>query len=142
MLYVIDTDIFTLIQQQARTSVPRLFRRVSLQKPDDLSTTVISFQEQMKGCLAAANSAKSEAGMLHAYLLMQNTREAFCRMTVLPFDVAAKQQFDGLVRQRLRVGTMDLRIAAITLVHKAVLVTRNTQDFERIPTLRIEDWAV
>jgi tRNA(fMet)-specific endonuclease VapC len=141
-LYVIDTDIFTLIQRRSRTAVPRLFHRVSLHKPEVLCTTVVSFQEQMQGCLAAVNRAKSEAGLLHAYLLMQNTRETYCRMTVLPFDAAAKRQFDGLVRQRLRVGTMDLRIAAITLAHQATLVTRNTRDFEHIPELTLEDWSV
>jgi len=42
---------------------------------------------------------------------------------------------------RLRIGTMDLRIAAITLAYGATLVTRNVQDFQRIPGLVIEDWT-
>ena len=42
---------------------------------------------------------------------------------------------------RLRIGTMDLRIAAIALVYGATLVTHNVQDFQRIPGLVIEDWT-
>jgi len=139
--YVIDTDIFTLIQRQSRTSVPGLFHLVSLQIPENICTTIITFQEQAKGCLAAVNRTQSEARLLHAYNLMQDTRDAFCRLTVLPFDAIAKQHFDELIRQRIRVGTMDLRIAAIRLAHQATLVTRNTQDIERIPGLRFEDWT-
>lgn len=142
MLYVLDTDIFTLFQREAKATVPRLFQRLPTVRREDVCTTIITYQEQMQGCLAAINRVQSEDKRLNSYQSMLRIRDAFCRMTVLPFDAAAKQRFDGLVLQRLRVGTMDLRIAAITLAHQATLVTRNTLDFERIPKLRIEDWTV
>ena len=50
-------------------------------------------------------------------------------------------QYEQLRSMRLRIGTMDLRIAAITLAYGATLVTRNVQDFQRIPGLVIEDWT-
>jgi len=39
------------------------------------------------------------------------------------------------------LGNMDLRIAAIVLVEKAILVTRNLRDFKRVPGLEIVNWA-
>ncbi len=39
-----------------------------------------------------------------------------------------------------RVGTMDLKIAAICLVHDATLITRNLADFGQVPGLRVENW--
>jgi tRNA(fMet)-specific endonuclease VapC len=61
---------------------------------------------------------------------------------VIPFDAAAAAVFDGLVAQRVRVATMDLRIAAIALSRGMVLVTRNVSDFGKVPGLQTEDWTV
>jgi tRNA(fMet)-specific endonuclease VapC len=59
----------------------------------------------------------------------------------LPFDAAAAAIFDELRGQKLRIGTNDLAIAAITLSTGGVLLTRNAVDFERIPNLLFEDWT-
>jgi tRNA(fMet)-specific endonuclease VapC len=59
----------------------------------------------------------------------------------LPFDEAAAAIFDQLRTQKLRLGTNDLAIAAITLAVRGILVTRNTVDFRRIPGLVLEDWT-
>ncbi|WP_363318236.1 hypothetical protein [Nostoc sp. NMS4] len=47
-----------------------------------------------------------------------------------------------MIRQRIRIGTQDLRIPAITLSVNGILVTRNRKDFEKIPNLRLEDWTI
>ena len=41
---------------------------------------------------------------------------------------------------KIRLGTMDLKIAAIALVNDALLLTANRRDFERVPALRVENW--
>jgi len=48
----------------------------------------------------------------------------------------------GSKQQRIRVGTQDLKIAAITLAHGATLLTRNTRDFAQVPELNIENWLI
>ena len=56
-------------------------------------------------------------------------------------DSAAANVFEQLRRDRVRIGTMDLKIASITLVHDAILVSRNVSDFRRVRELRVEDWT-
>jgi tRNA(fMet)-specific endonuclease VapC len=66
---------------------------------------------------------------------------SYQQQQVLDFDSAAADIFEELKRARLRIGPMDLKIAAITLEHRAVLVSRNLRDFRRVPGLRVEDWT-
>jgi hypothetical protein len=40
---------------------------------------------------------------------------------IVPFDEAAARQFDDLRRQKLRIGSRDLKIAAMALVNHALL---------------------
>jgi tRNA(fMet)-specific endonuclease VapC len=56
-------------------------------------------------------------------------------------EYAALAVFDDLQAQRVRVATMDLRIAAIALSRGLVLLTRNSRDFARVPALVTEDWT-
>jgi tRNA(fMet)-specific endonuclease VapC len=40
------------------------------------------------------------------------------------------------------IGADDLPIGAIALVNNLTMVTHNTQEFERVEGLQIEDWEV
>ena len=41
---------------------------------------------------------------------------------------------------KIRVGTQDLRIAAIATAHNATLVTRNARDYQLVPGLTLDVW--
>ncbi len=45
-----------------------------------------------------------------------------------------------LVQRGVRIGSQDLKIAAIVFVHQSTLVTSNLRHFDQIPGLSIEDW--
>ncbi|GBO53828.1 hypothetical protein APA_1776 [Pseudanabaena sp. lw0831] len=59
----------------------------------------------------------------------------------MSFDISAYHQFEILRRQFRRLGTRDLRIAAIALSINATVITRNAKDFGQIQSLSIEDWS-
>jgi tRNA(fMet)-specific endonuclease VapC len=46
-----------------------------------------------------------------------------------------------MINQKIRVGTQDLKIAAIAKSLSAIIVTRNSRDFSKIPEIQIEDWS-
>ncbi len=66
----------------------------------------------------------------------------FAKVSILDYGEAAASHFAALRTQKIRIGTQDLRIAAIALAASAVLVTRNRQDFRHVPHLVMEDWSV
>ena len=59
---------------------------------------------------------------------------------MVPFDEQAASECQGLRAQRIRIGTMDRKIAAIVLVHDALLLSANLRDFQQIPNLRVANW--
>lgn len=60
---------------------------------------------------------------------------------VLDFGASAFLLVQQLLKSKIRIGTMDLRIAAIALTHDATLISRNLADFRKVPGLRVEDWT-
>ena len=40
----------------------------------------------------------------------------------------------------VRIGAMDIKIASIALANDAILLTRNLNDFQKVPGLRVADW--
>lgn len=80
--------------------------------------------------------------LIWAYQGLHNVSEFFNTLNVLDFDKNANNCYLELVKQKVRIGTKDLRIAAITLSQNAILVTRNRRDFEKVPGLKFEDWSI
>jgi tRNA(fMet)-specific endonuclease VapC len=80
-------------------------------------------------------------GLILSYRKLNEALEFFYDQQILAFTEAAAAEYAQLLQQKLRVGTQDLRIAAIALSVGGILVTRNRQDFERVPNLQIEDWT-
>lgn len=63
----------------------------------------------------------------------------------LPFDDAAARHYAS-IRHHLEsrgqtIGPNDLQIAAICLANDLTLVSTNTSEFGRVPSLKLEDWT-
>jgi tRNA(fMet)-specific endonuclease VapC len=62
-------------------------------------------------------------------------------VNLLDFTQESYACYLDLKRQKIRIGTQDLRIASIALAVNGIIVTRNQQDFGQVPNLRLEDWT-
>ena len=60
---------------------------------------------------------------------------------LVSFDADAGTALSQLQAQRIQLARMDSRVAAIALSRKLVLLTRNHQDFSKVPGLLIENWT-
>ena len=77
---------------------------------------------------------------MEGYARLRSCLQALAKLTVLPFDREAADIFHDLQARHRRTGTMDLKIAAICIVHDATLLTRNIGDFDGLGGLRVENW--
>jgi tRNA(fMet)-specific endonuclease VapC len=76
------------------------------------------------------------------YRWLGETVDQLARLPVPYFDGTAATVHERLLSQKVRIGTQDLRIASIALSQNAVLLTRNSQDFSRVPGLELDDWTL
>jgi len=141
-MFLLDTDHLGIIQAEKQPEYDRIRARMDEYSPDDFSVSIVSFHEQVNGWNAYLNRAKGREGMVMAYDKFLRILADFARMNVAPFDMAAATTFESLRGQGIRIGTMDLRIAAIALARNWAVLTRNLVDFEKVPGLSVEDWTI
>jgi len=97
-------------------------------------------EEQFRGWLAQIHRQHDPYEQIATYQRLQRRIAFFAEWNVLPWDANAADILQRLRRQRIRIGTMDLKIASIALAHDAMLLSRNLRDFHQVPGLRVEDW--
>jgi tRNA(fMet)-specific endonuclease VapC len=137
MIYVLDTDHISLDQH----AHPVVSARINAHAPEEIAVSVISLEEQVRGWLAVLRAAKTSTARCQAYIRLRMTIEYFASIQLLDYDLAADDLYEQMRRQGVRIGTQDLRIAAIVLRHNGTLVTRNSRDFGQVPGLILEDWS-
>ena len=137
-MLILDTDHLSHLGDPTPTGM-NLLRRLS-KAAQPVATTVVSVEENLRGWLARIRGANTSECEIAAYHRFQKRVEFFADWMILPWDADADSALVRIRGQSVRIGTQDLRIAAITLAHEATLLTRNTVDFARVPGLRFENW--
>jgi tRNA(fMet)-specific endonuclease VapC len=137
-MFILDTDHISLFQRHH----PHVAARVLATPPLALATTIVIVEEQLRGRLERVHRAWTDEEVVRAYQNLLATVLYFRTITVIGLDEQTQVIFQSLRAQRVRIGTQDLRIAAVTLRQGATLVTRNREDFVAIPSLQTEDWSL
>lgn len=137
-LYVLDTDTLTLLQD-GHMGVTQRFNSHPL---SEMAITVISVEEQLSGWYTRLRRAKKRHQIVQVYERLASCTQALAGWKILSFTDRAFLQYDNLKTLKLKIGRMDLSIAAITLENGGTLVTRNLRDFQQVPGLPLENWAV
>jgi tRNA(fMet)-specific endonuclease VapC len=132
-MYLLDTDVLSNVVR--RKPSPSLLAHLAKCPGETLFTTAINTAEIHYG------AARTEHG---ERILQVFEEKVFPSLTILPFDAESARIFGRLKASLEKRGAPrsepDLRIAAIALQHKFVLVTGNARHFEGIPRLAMEDW--
>lgn len=142
MKYLLDTDHISFLQRRSGAEFLILAARIDQHQPTDFAFSIVSFHEQAIGAHTFINRSQTPSDTVRGYTLLMEIIRGFSAAPILPFDAGAVTIFEGLRAQRVRIATMDLRIAAIALSRGLVLLTRNTSDFSKVPNFITQDWTV
>ena len=137
-LYLFHTDLLTLYSKGHQN----VRDRAAGHEPDELVTSVLTVEELLTGWYTVLRQAKNDQQLVAAYDGMTFTTEFLSGMRIVSFSQDAAIRFAAFRKARLKIKTMDLRIACVAIEAGAKLVTRNRADFEKVPGLELEDWTI
>jgi len=131
--YMLDTDTCSYIMKRSN---PAVLNRLQQTPVNDVCISVITKSELMYGVEVSPRRQQDE-----------NALDAFlAHVEVLDFPDGAAPHYAkiraNLKAQGTMIGANDLFIAAHARSLGLTLVTNNIGEFERVPDLMLENWAV
>lgn len=139
-MYILDTDHLSLIRRNGIEG-QRILVRLSSIANNDVATTIVTYEEQVRGRFAVLGRAKNLNEVVLAYDGLRQLTLDYQSISILAFDAEAALVHQQLRKRYPRLGNMDLKIAAIALTQQATLLTRNLSDFGQIVELSINNLA-
>src|SRR5947208_11948688 len=135
-MILIDTDHATFLKYPESERGRRFIDRLNaVPQSEVVGVAIVTVEERMRGWLAVIARERTALRQVVGYRELAKLFEFYQEFEIVPFDEAAARQFDDLRGRRLRLGAMDLKIAATALVHHALLLSANRRDFEPVPGL-------
>ena len=130
-MYLLDTNICIALNQEHPAALAQFE-----EKGDECYISTLVLAELYKGVYCSTRVAQNLAKL----------EDLLSVLAVISFDDAAAEDF-GKIQGELRrigkpTGEIDAMIAAVARSRGDIIVTHNTQDFENIPQIHLEDWLI
>jgi tRNA(fMet)-specific endonuclease VapC len=139
-MILLDTDHLSVFADPRDANQDRLRTRLDAASDQVIFTSSVSVEERFGGWITFINRQKDVHQQVLGYEKLVDLIGFFTPWQIQPFDMRAADTFKQLRKQKVRIGSMDLKIASIALVNDALLLSANLRDFRQVPGLRVEDW--
>ncbi|MGV2389030.1 MAG UNVERIFIED_CONTAM: type II toxin-antitoxin system VapC family toxin [Microcystis novacekii LVE1205-3] len=128
-MYLLDTDHISILDLQGDNLAQQLLKKLAAITSSEVATTIITYEEQMRGWLSYIAKANSIEVQVVAYRRLEKHLANYRTIPIVGFDEKAGQVFQELRVTYPRLGSMDLKIAAISMVNQAILLTQKSLRF-------------
>ena len=130
--YLLDTNI---LSDLVRHTQGQVFQHIAIVGEESVCTSIIV------ACELRFGAAKSGSSRLE-----QQLEQILAVLPILPLEIPVDLYY-ARIRKHLEqegtpIGPNDLLIAAHALTLNLILVTANTREFERVPSLHLENWLL
>ena len=133
--YLLDTNIVSELSK--KNPDENVLRRMK-QKRDYCAVSAVSWYENLYGVEILAEGKRKRDLDNFAHNFIQANYD------IIPYDEHAASIHSRISAELRKSGLSkpyaDLQIAATAIANNMILVTHNTEDFEGIPLLMVEDW--
>lgn len=132
MKYMLDTNICIYA---IKSKPPQVLTRFREHLKDGLCISAITLAELEHGAQKSMYPEKNAVALMQFLSVLD----------ILPFGDLAAVEYGKicayLQKRGVPIGTMDMLIAGHARSEGIILVTNNAREFERVPELRLENWA-
>lgn len=132
MHYLLDTNAWIVYLKGQQTNVRS---RLEETPKDQVTTCSVVWAELLHGARKYENTADRR----------ERVEKLLSPLANYDFNLAAARRYavthDALEKAGMSIGLNDLLIASIALANDLTVVTNNTDEFKRVPGLRVEDWS-
>jgi tRNA(fMet)-specific endonuclease VapC len=139
-MILLDTDHFSTLKYRESPRCRALRDRMDATGWKEFAITIVSVEEQMRGWLTEVGRLRKVRDQVWAYEELGKFVQSLRDWEIVEFNERAVDIVEGVRRQEVRVGIMDLKIASTALANDALLLSANHRDFGKVPGLRVEDW--
>jgi tRNA(fMet)-specific endonuclease VapC len=136
-VYMLDTDISSYIMKRSHDSVLNRLEKVPV---GDVCISAITKFELMFGAEVSPRRQQDQTALdayLRHVLVLDYPSEAALHYALIRADLEPR----GTLMRGKMIGANDLLIAAHARCLGLTLVTNNTREFGRVPSLNIENWT-
>jgi tRNA(fMet)-specific endonuclease VapC len=134
--FIIDTDIFSMWARQQEPA----YSQLNANKHQGVAISIVNVEELLDGWVDRLRKCR-RVEFHPIYASMMKMVNIIKDVPVVPLTESALEIYDELRSAFKGKGRHDLLIASIAKDRGVVLVTNNTQDFDYIDGLVIENWA-
>jgi tRNA(fMet)-specific endonuclease VapC len=132
MQFMLDTNTCIYIIKRKPLEVIERFKRTEISQ---IGISSITLSELQYGVSKSSRPEQNRMALA----------QFVAPLEILPFEEEAAQHYGDLrvhlERQGTPIGSLDMLIAAHALSVSCTLVTNNAKEFDRIPSLKIENWT-
>jgi len=138
-MILLDTDHLSVLTDRRAAGNVSLGRRLEL-AGESLAIPIVAVEEQFRGWLAKLGRTRDIRQQITPYQRLAALLAFLAEWDIIALSEAAADVFAQLRRQKIRIGSQDLKLAAIALAENALLLSANLRDFQKVPGLRVENW--